>query len=426
MKKVLIIGHFWPYRRGGNRIIGLSRYLRNFGWEPIIITGNLYKKPDEDVKYFEVSYKYFLHFLFRILKFDMGKDMGNQFREVGAKTSSVKRSILRFFYTIAQEIFAFPDEDRNFKTPALLKAREVLKNEKISAIISEYPVTSHLVASSLKKEFNIPWIADFVDPWSQNHDYPYGLIRRFFDRNLEVKTMKGANALTTVSKVLADNLKKLHKKDNTYAIPNGFDSKNLNIPAAPLTKNFTITYTGQMYVGKRDPDFFLLAVRGLVLDGELKKEDTEIRFYGPMNPWLEEKIKAYNLSHIVTQYGSLSREDSMNKQKESQVLLLCNWKGSRGEGVYTGKIFEYLTSMRPILATEGALKNNVVKQVLKETKAGVSGDDVSAIKELILKYYREYQENGSVKYNGIKEEIEKYSYNEMAKQFSKILNEITK
>ena len=39
MKKVLVIGHFWPYHRGGSkRMLGLAKYLPDFGWEPVVLS----------------------------------------------------------------------------------------------------------------------------------------------------------------------------------------------------------------------------------------------------------------------------------------------------------------------------------------------------------------------------------------------------
>ena len=74
MKKVLIIGHFWPYRGGSRRIFGLAKYLKKFGWEPIIITGLLERKPDFNVRYEEIHYPCFLGFKTK-------RDIGDQLKE---------------------------------------------------------------------------------------------------------------------------------------------------------------------------------------------------------------------------------------------------------------------------------------------------------------------------------------------------------
>ena len=48
------------------------------------------------------------------------------------------------------------------------------------------PVTSHLVARKLKK-WNVPWIADLHDLWTQNHFYSYSRFRKKIDLKLEKK-----------------------------------------------------------------------------------------------------------------------------------------------------------------------------------------------------------------------------------------------
>lgn len=54
--------------------------------------------------------------------------------------------------------------------------------------------------------------------------------------------------------------------------------------------------------------------------------------------------------------------------------------------------------------------------------AGYSASSVEELKTIILKYYTEFIECGEVTYNGISEEINKYTHYEMTKAFVSILN----
>ena len=58
----------------------------------------------------------------------------------------------------------------------------------------------------------------------------------------------------------------------------------------------------------------------------------------------------------------------------------------------------------------------------KETLAAYSASSVEELKTIILKYYTEFIECGEVTYNGISEEINKYTHYEMTKAFVSILN----
>jgi hypothetical protein len=106
-------------------------------------------------------------------------------------------------------------------------------------------------------------------------------------------------------------------------------------------------------------------------------------------------------------------------------LLLLNWDDPRETGTYTGKIFEYLAAQRPILATGGFGGDDVVKKLLEETNSGVYCSTVEEIKIALTGLYSEYKSKGRVKHKGNVEKINNYSYREMAKKFTEILNNLT-
>ena len=426
MKKVLIIGYFWPFRGGSGRMLGLAKYLVEFGWQPIILTAPLQTKPKENFNYIETPYPGDIFSLwrkfFKLFKFETQKSITEQIKS--RLNISKQKSLIDKIRTFYQEIFAFPDTEKRWRKPALKSARELLDKENIDAIISVWPVTSHLIAKQLKQEYKIPWIADFPDPWTENHAYPYGKIRKFFDKKLEVKTITKADAITAVSPGCAKKEENLLKRP-VVAITNGFDPDQLQKSLTPLTEKFTITYTGTIYPGKQDPTKIFLAIKELINEKEINPNEIEIRFYGSKQEGLSSEIQKYGLKNIAVQYGHLSREESLKKQRESQLLLLFCWEDLKETGVYPLKVFEYLAAQRPILATGGS-ENEGVKKIIEETKAGVSAISIEEIKNCLKIFYQQYKKTGEVPYHGDLKKIEQYSYRSMAKKFAELLNQITK
>jgi len=315
----------------------------------------------------------------------------------------------------------YPDEQKHWQPFGVETGYKLLQKEKFDALISSAgPVTAHLIAKELKERSGIPWIADFRDLWTQNHYYQYGMFRRRIERRLELKTLAKADALVTVSEPLAKKLGSLHYGKRVFVIPNGFDPDD--VKSAPLTKKFTITYTGQLYQGKRDPESLLRALYEMIGEGEIEKDTIEVRFFGPLQYWLDQEIKSYRLEEVVRQQGVVPREVALEKQRESQILLLLNWDDPDECGVYTGKIFEYLAAKRPILALGGP--DGVVSQLLQETGAGVHIKNVDALKQFLRNCYEEYQATGQVRYYGKEEQIEKYSHREMSRKFAEVLSEV--
>lgn len=425
MKKVLIIGHFWPYRGGSKRVVGLAKYLKEFGWEPIILTGPLKQRPAPEFRFIETGYLGFLGRLGKLIGVDNKANLSDQLKEKLDRKNkfSAAKPILRFIYQRVAEVFAFPDEDKYWKKISLEAISQLFQKEKIDAIISVWPVTSHLIAKDLKNEHKIPWIADFPDLWSQNFDYSYSFIRKMFDRKLERETLMSTDVFTTVSLPMKKRLEKLYSNKKVFAITLGFDPKKVNTSSIKLTKKFTVTYTGLICRKKQDPLKILIALKDLIAEKIINPNEIEVRFYGPEDYLFEKKIKKNNLDKITKQYGVVSKEESLQKQWESQLLLSLNWEDKKEKGIYTGKIFEYLAARRPILAT-GGFGKDVVEDLLKETNAGAYAATINDIKRYLEKFYLEYKQKGKVSYEGDTEKIDKYSHHQMAKKFADILNKL--
>jgi len=422
MRNVLLIGYLHPLtlQSGSVRVLPLAKHLPQFGWQPFVISPPLREKPDLQFTVIETPYRDALAFWKRLLRYNPneGQDMREQVkRRLGVKSN---RSLIDFAFTLGNEIFAYPDAGKGWKPFAIDAGKKLLQKENLEAVISIWPVTSHLIASELKAKYKIPWIADFPDLWSQNANYQYGPLRKFLDRRLELKTLSTADALATASQPPAEELRELHKGKPVYAITHGFDPAEVNEPPANLTAKFTITYTGRIYPRQQDVAKLFAALRDLISDGVMDPEEIEIRFYGPEAEWLDKEIEQYALSHVVKQYGTIPRQVALEKQRESQILLLLKWEDPQERGAYTGKVFEYLAARRPILATGGS--NDVVTELLNETKAGIDAPTIPDIKDALEKLYHQYRLKGKIVYDGRKSEIDKYSHYEMARKFSEVLN----
>jgi len=422
MKKVLLISFFSISRPGGSfRPEPLAKYLPQFGWQPIILTPFLSDKSDAQLRIIETPYRDVLGFWKRLFRLSADEGIRRQVKKGFGITSP--RSLVDFIFVLCEEFMSYPDLFRGWKPFAIKAGEELLQNEHMDAMISCHPVTSHIIASDLKTKYGIPWIADFADLWSQNHGYPYGPIRKLLDTRLELKTLSQTDALVTVSQPWAEKLRTLHKGKSVYAITHGFDPAEANIPPVELTAKFTITYTGRVYTEWQDPSKLFAALQDMISDGTIDPGEIEIRFYGFPETLLEKGIKQYKLSSIIKQYGRVPKQIALEKQRESQLLLLLKWENPQQRGVYTSKVFEYLGARRPILATGGY--DDVVTELLDETHAGIHAPTVEDIKSTLKQLYREYKLKGEITYKGKEAEINKYSHQEMARKFSEVLDRVT-
>jgi glycosyltransferase involved in cell wall biosynthesis len=422
-KRVLIITYFFPPRPGvaALRLKGLAKYLPEFGWEPVILTPKLPGPPDPQFNVIETEDPGTVTQQIK-RKIGLQPQRGLQ-QQIGIPVAlrGKKQSFTSKFIFQTKGMITYPDDRKLWRSYAVSAGLEALNENRFDLILSSFgPVTAHLVAQELKTKTGLPWVADFRDLWTQNHYYRYNPVRKRFESRLETRTMALADALVTVSQPLANQLALINQDKPVYTITNGFDPDELNRDT-PLTKRFTITYTGQLYQGKRDPTPLFQAVQELISAKKINPGDIQIRFYGPPAYWLDQEIKKYHLEGVVVQGGVIPHEQAVIKQRESQILLFLQWDNPNEAGVYTGKLFEYLAAKRPILALGGP--QGVVGDLLTETRAGIHINNPDQLKTQLLTWYQAYTRQNSVPYRGIEERILGYSHRAMAKKFADVMNQ---
>lgn len=422
-KKVLVITFTFPPHPSiaSVRMGGLAKYLPVHGWDPTFLTVELPGEPEEGFRVIQtprpddVTQR-----LKRLLRMNPQEGLQKQLG-IPDQVSTAKKPLTGKITKRIEGWISYPDRNRYWEPIALETLRDLLSRESFDAMVSSsIPVVTHLVASKVHEEFGIPWVADFRDLWTGNHYYAYGAVRKLLDRRLELKTMAQAAALVTVSEPLARSLRSLHKGKLVLAIPNGFDPDT--IQDSPLHDRFSITYTGNLYLGKRDPELLFKVACDLLRENRIQ-DDLEINFYGKPVYWVDNLIQKYQLDGVAAQRGFVDRAASLKEQRSSQILLSLNWDNPLEEGVYTGKIFEYLAARRPILALGGP--PGVVSELLKETGAGLHLRTEEDLRSAILAWYAEYRESGSVAYHG-NQKIHNFSHVKMAQRFAGLLTDISR
>lgn len=425
MKKVLIISYRFHEKEniGAVRIRGLAKFLPDFGWTPIILTVKYPSIQDGPYTIIETEEGSFWKRIAEIFRFSEKRNLQKP-HETFKNHKNSKVNI--FLFKIWEEIFTYPTATySSWERKTVKNAFQLLDHESIDAIISSSgPTSTHLIARCIKRRLDIPWVADFRDPWTQNHNYHYSLIRKKIERKLEINTIADADHIVSVTEDFCKKLTRLHKNKEISLIYNGYDPDDLHI-TEKLSDKFSITYTGKIYSGFQDPEPLFKALHELIILGLLDEQDLEVNFYGGINEDAFCKVQTYDLQKSVKFHGKVTRQHALESQRKSQVLLLLSWNDPNEKGVIPAKIYEYLAAKRPILSI-GKVCGGEVSLMLERTKAGLDFSDVENIKHTLLREYTEFKNQGSVQYQGIEEEIEKFSQREMARKYSDILNHISR
>jgi len=431
MKHLLVVANLY---HSSPRIPELTEVLLKEGWKVTIVTpplkGNaatVLNFPKNFLKkaIFQIApyrgdifwrYRKFLSFFGLSNKISYTEQLKN----ISGKTLR-KLGLISCLMRIYQEIFAIPDTERTWFKSAISKCREISKDNKFDIIISSSPFpTVHRIASNIKKEIDVPWIADFRDLWSQNHNYSFSKLRLMIDRWFEIKTIFNCNLITTVSKSWRDKLLNLHNK-KVIVIRNGYQSLEFTPLIKPLDR-FTITYTGTIYDKKQNPEKIIKALANLIDLGLVDVDKISINFYGKYSSLLESIIKKYKVEKVVKQLGFISRIASRKKQLESHVLLFFQWEDLKETDLCPLKFYEYLNAEKNILATGGS-KFTEVADIIKKTNAGFIAVDVINIQKVLKNLYDQFIKKKIV-YSGNKKSILNYSFSKSSKQLKNLVDKL--
>jgi len=432
---VLIVScHFPPANNiAAVRIGKFAKYLPEFGWEPIVLTNAVDKKRPQTlpVEVPEAN-------IIRVPHLSLGIS-NTIYRGLGGEDNSYaaspwanvnwKRALLRLV-RMTRPIYTFPLIERlrfelaRFYFPGVRKGLEIINNCKIDLIFSTYsPSTTPLIASRLHSKTGIPWVADFRDLWLDPR-FGKGQLYQFFNKKLEKKINRGASILVGATEPISELLEAIHSK-KAATITNGFDETDYQ-ESVPLLPKFTLTYTGNIYSGKRDLTPLFEALKELRDEGKISHGNFEVRFFGGNSlNFLPPLIKNYHLEDIVSVYGFIPFKESIKKQKETTVLLLLEWDNPLAGHVYTGKIFEYLGASRPILAI--AFKGGIINELLNKSGCGKVVTEVNEIKALLTKWLQEFAESGNIKsyFNPDVEIIKCYTRREQTRKLAQVFDELT-
>ncbi|MEQ8928090.1 MAG: glycosyltransferase family 4 protein [Fulvivirga sp.] len=352
MKKVLIITYYWPPSGGGGvqRWLKFSKYLPEFGYEPIIFTP---ENPDFDIKddtlLKDVSadlevIKLPIWEPYKLFEKITGKKRPSQ----GLVQSSKKQSLLTKIAIWLRGNLLIPDPRKFWVKPSVKFLTKFIADNKIETVITTGPPHSmHLIGLKLKSKSNIKWVADFRDPWSKwdmLENFKLSKLAKQRHRKLELQILKNADEVITVSESWASEFKNIYNR-KYQVITNGYDDSDFeNVESKGKTDKVVISHFGLINTF-RNPTIFWNALRELS-----KQVQLEVRLYGT----IEEPIKQFVmedtiLNGLIEFRPPVSHKEVLQAYAQSDILLLLLNNSANAKGHIPGKLFEYIASQRPII-----------------------------------------------------------------------------
>lgn len=447
-KRVLMIAYYFPPLSGSGvfRSLKFAKYLPQFGWMPTVISTDR-PRPDWDLKDTNL-----LQEVPREAEVIRLPDMIGTLRQMSFSPGE-ESALLAFLRDILRHsgegsaIFDSLSQDPKDRTwlltfpcTALLWAYEAVryieKNVDLRRFSVVYttsgPCSDHLVGFYLKEKYGIPWVADYRDPWTDDplgdYDARNPHHRLYFE--LESILLKKADRNLIVAESAVERYIRRFSlsPESVVCITNGYDERDFDTLrfSEEQPPEFSINYSGLLYSKYRNVKPVLRAVQELAEEGSIDLRHVRFRVVGTADPGQGlETAKEYKLDSILVYTGYLPHQDALQLNYDSGLLLLLVGDGDRVKSVYTGKVFDYLRSGRPILAL--APRDGVVDKVLRETGHGEAygSAQLPEIKAMILREYQKWR-RGEKRELLHSPRIERFERKRLTGQLAEVLDTVSR
>jgi hypothetical protein len=432
LKKVLIITYYWPPSGGAGvqRWLKFVKYLREFGWEPVVYTPENPEAPaidhslEKDIPEGISIVKTKIREPYSLYKKVTGQKSEDKIK-TGFLSEKKKPSLAENMSVWIRGNLFIPDARKFWIKPSVKFLTKYLKDHPVDALVSTGPPHSmHMIAMGIKKKLNLPWLADFRDPWTNIDFYDQLKLTKRADRKhhaLEKQVLTEADVVCVVSPGMTEDFRAKVKREYTI-IPNGYDAADLQAGVnVPKSEKFTLSHIGSL-TRTRNAGNLWLVLAELVKEDEKFAEDLEIRNVGKMDYHVGEMIEKAGLKKYLVSVDYLPHEQVIEEQKKASLLLLLINNTPNAKMILTGKLFEYLISETPVVCIgppDGDAAN-----ILKQTNCGEVFDfsDRTSLKSYIIEAYHKFK---AEKLASGCAGVEQYERHKLTEKMADVLERIT-
>ncbi|AWH75384.1 glycosyl transferase family 1 [Dokdonia sp. Dokd-P16] len=421
--KVLIIAYYWPPAGGPGvqRWLKFAKYLPEFGVEPIVYVPENPSYPIlDDSLVAEVSDKV------TVIKQPIREPYGwastlsrKQTKTIssGILPKEGKQSLLQKAMLYVRGNFFVPDARVGWVAPSVEYLKMYIEENNIEKIITTGPPHSlHLIGNQLKNwKPSLNWLADFRDPWTTigYHDK----LRMTAKTNarhklLEKQVLTTANHIIVTSPGTKREFQSITKRPITV-ITNGFDDRIIT-PHHP-SERFVLSHIGSL-LSDRNPQLLWKVLRELCDELPAFSKALEIQLVGKVSQEIIDAITECGLESQLNLVGYVSHQEAQRLQGQANALLLIEINAEKTKGIIAGKLFEYLSAQRPIVAIgpQGADIGTIIEKT-------ATGSFVDYSQEKKLKTVIKALFTGGYKYASNENEVANYHRRELTAQLSNLI-----
>jgi len=309
---------------------------------------------------------------------------------------------------------------------AVRKTCQYLKKNECSYIHSiGIPHSTHLIAYQVKQKYNIPWVAQFYDPWACN---PYRTFKTAFleryDAGKEALVAYSADIIIHDNQVIADFWARKYGNEvarKIRVLSLLFDDHGLKLPAeaCPGIKKRTIAHIGNFYP-QRTSETFIYGVEEFMNIHPECRESLRVVYVGHVTQNERHLIETLGLGDVFELTGTLRASECERYYLESDVFLSID--ANLGLNYFfPSKIMKYFYYRKPILGLTP--RDSVLDYELTHSgNCSIRNDDVSGVSSYIGRVLFDY---GSLLDTIDKTYWEKFTVEAVTERYMTIVDELT-
>ncbi len=343
MKRVLVVAYFYPPVAGGGvyRTLGLVRHLSSFGFEPVVLTGagSTPWVSDPGLKTGVSSVE--------VIRAGAGAPATAMMRG-GASRPAWMSALAR-----AAPWVAVPDAYSSWRPAAVRAGLARIGAGGIDAIYSTSPPdTDHLVALELHRRTELPWLADFRDPWiGLSYRKPPTRWHRAAHERMLRSVLGEASRVVAATEGTARWLASAAAPaaPRVGVVSNGFEAEEWIGLTPRRFDRFTLLHAGRLS-GERTLQPFLNGLGQFLARNPSRRTQVQCLLIGPHDDAQARLVRRTGWGDVVRFGGQSAHAETLAMEAGADALLVIQSGAPEFRELVPGKLYEYMGAERPVIA----------------------------------------------------------------------------
>jgi glycosyltransferase involved in cell wall biosynthesis len=216
---------------------------------------------------------------------------------------------------------AFPDLQLGWYPAAVAGGTKLLRERSFDLIFSSaFPITSHLIARTLKRRSSLPWVAEWRDPWSDDPDFRLVAAPAL---KLERSMAAEADAVVLPNETFAEYYA---QRWGVQAAVVGHGSDAPFNGAAPRPDPPVLAHVGSYYPGRQSLETLWSALAEMRRRGDAVPR---LRWVGAYPDEARAELARHGLEDIVDLTGFVSHPEALSMMSAASGLIACDFVDTR-------------------------------------------------------------------------------------------------